>query len=91
MKHTFCGCEKLIFFSIFDNAENNDIYFTFFITSRSICHSIYKPELQDCDVQSCISQKNNGVKLNGVRICKEGSAIAPVFYMDGYYEQGYGE
>lgn len=52
---------------------------------------IVREELPECVVESCITTKNNGVELNGIRIHTTNSPIAPVLYMDGYYKQGYTE
>lgn len=52
---------------------------------------IVKEELPECVVESCITTKNNGVELNGIRIHTTNSPIAPVLYMDEYYKQGYTE
>lgn len=50
-----------------------------------------KAELPDCNVESCTTIKNNGFELNGVRVATTDSPIAPILYMNGYYEQGYTE
>lgn len=50
-----------------------------------------KAELPDCNVESCTTIKNNGFELNGVRVAIADSPIAPILYMNGYYEQGYTE
>ena len=50
-----------------------------------------KAELPDCNVESCTTIKNNGFELNGVRVATADSSIAPILYMNGYYEQGYTE
>ena len=51
---------------------------------------ILEAELPDCNVESYTTIKNNGVELNGVRIATADSPIAPILYMNGYYE-GYTE
>lgn len=50
-----------------------------------------KAELPECNVESCTTIKNNGFELNGVRVATADSPIAPILYMNGYYEQGYTE
>lgn len=52
---------------------------------------IIEAELPDCNVESCTTIKNNGFELNGVRVATVDSPIAPILYMNGYYEQGYTE
>lgn len=48
----------------------------------------YLPELE---VESHIAHKNNGVELHGIRIQEKGKSIAPILYLEGYYERGYTE
>lgn len=47
--------------------------------------------LPELEVESHIAHKNNGVELHGIRIQEKGESIAPILYLEGYYERGYTE